>query len=635
MRYSLCPTCVLPSLELKGWTSMSNSLKGWLLTQLLLVTFLFLLLPTASWATDTTITSFTQTSWTGTLTTITGSNFTGTTAVKFNGVNAFTFTVVNSTTITAQVPNTTTGPITITNNGQTATSSTDFYIQTLLLSATVCTPTTEYKPITITASPSGGGDIMEYQYVLLNGNRNFVSSTSYSTGTFTWTPTTASQYCVLVFARVQGTNYYVATQETLVTVLPVVTNLALTASPATTAPAMTPITLTATATVTAGCTAEYKFMAYQNGGGWSTLQDYSSSLVCTWTPTGAQSYTVFVYAREVGTTIYCAKMSYISYTVTPQLPPTITGLSATCGVVGDTVTITGTNFTGATSVKFGTTAATTFTVNDTTITVVVPAAAVTGPQTVTVTTPYGTGSSGGTYTVKPIITITTNFPDLCAGDIYDELHQVVITISARTGEDVPVVGYNISVGISYGEDNLDAPEDENITNLVPTLSATSGTTDTNGEFQIIMQAGKLALTLESYGEVVINAIDNNEVCAEQVVSIVAPGAYSSARDVNDDEVFWFSEDDDITLYTELYYDGCSVEGQDFSWSFKFWENGRDPLIDTPNYEGTGYQNCQYGMITDPSGTTDADGVFTSVYTAGSAEGYVQWYLTEDGVYEYE
>ena len=53
------------------------------------------------------------------------------------------------------------------------------------------------------------------------------------------------------------------------------------------------------------------------------------------------------------------------------------------------MTITGTGFTGATAVDFGTTAATNVTVvNDTTITVVSPAG--TGTVDVTVTTPAGT-----------------------------------------------------------------------------------------------------------------------------------------------------------------------------------------------------------------------------------------------------
>ena len=77
--------------------------------------------------------------------------------------------------------------------------------------------------------------------------------------------------------------------------------------------------------------------------------------------------------------------------------PTITSFSPTSGPVGATVTINGTNFTGATSVKFnGVTA--TFIVNSAIkITATVPTGATTGR--ITVTTPGGTATSTSDFTV--------------------------------------------------------------------------------------------------------------------------------------------------------------------------------------------------------------------------------------------
>jgi hypothetical protein len=77
--------------------------------------------------------------------------------------------------------------------------------------------------------------------------------------------------------------------------------------------------------------------------------------------------------------------------------PTITSFSPTSGPVGSSVTITGTNFTGATSVKFnGVTA--TFIVNSATkITATVPTGATTGP--ISVTTAGGTATSTSNFTV--------------------------------------------------------------------------------------------------------------------------------------------------------------------------------------------------------------------------------------------
>jgi hypothetical protein len=79
-------------------------------------------------------------------------------------------------------------------------------------------------------------------------------------------------------------------------------------------------------------------------------------------------------------------------------PPTVTSFTPTSGPVGTNVTITGTNFTGATAVTFNGTAATSFTVNSSTqIQANVPAGATTGK--IAVTTPNGTGTSSTNFTV--------------------------------------------------------------------------------------------------------------------------------------------------------------------------------------------------------------------------------------------
>jgi len=103
--------------------------------------------------------------------------------------------------------------------------------------------------------------------------------------------------------------------------------------------------------------------------------------------------------------------SSTDFTVTIPPPPTITSFSPTSGPVGTSVTITGTNFSGATSVKFFDNVSATFTVDSSTqITATVPLGATTGP--ISVTTPSGTATSSTdfTVTIPPPPTITSFSP---------------------------------------------------------------------------------------------------------------------------------------------------------------------------------------------------------------------------------
>ena len=99
-----------------------------------------------------------------------------------------------------------------------------------------------------------------------------------------------------------------------------------------------------------------------------------------------------------------AAFAPVSAVVAPA--PTITSFTPTSGAAGATVTITGTDFTGATAVTLNGAAITGFTVvNATTITFVVPASAASG--TIAVTTPGGTATSTGTFTFVPAASAPT------------------------------------------------------------------------------------------------------------------------------------------------------------------------------------------------------------------------------------
>ena len=83
-----------------------------------------------------------------------------------------------------------------------------------------------------------------------------------------------------------------------------------------------------------------------------------------------------------------------SITPKPAEGPAVSGVNPNIGAVagGESVVVTGSGFTGATAVDFGTGAATSFTVDsDTQITAVAPASAA-GQVDVTVTSPLGTSA---------------------------------------------------------------------------------------------------------------------------------------------------------------------------------------------------------------------------------------------------
>jgi len=121
----------------------------------------------------------------------------------------------------------------------------------------------------------------------------------------------------------------------------------------------------------------------------------SSSDISAHVPSGATTGTIAV------TTPNGTGTSSTSFNVTTTSSPNVTSFTPTSGPVGTNVTITGTGFTGATSVTFGGTPSVNYTVNsDTSINANVPGGAATGQ--IGVTTTNGTGLSSTNFTVTTV-----------------------------------------------------------------------------------------------------------------------------------------------------------------------------------------------------------------------------------------
>ncbi|HWR35267.1 MAG TPA: IPT/TIG domain-containing protein [Clostridia bacterium] len=127
-----------------------------------------------------------------------------------------------------------------------------------------------------------------------------------------------------------------------------------------------------------------------NGTNTATFNIASDTQLTASVPLGATSGKIAV-TNAAGTGTSSSDFSIAS------APPTITSFTPASGPVGTAVTITGTNFTNSSAVKFNGTTATFTVTNATTIQTTVPGGAQTGK--ISVTAPGGTASSANDFTV--------------------------------------------------------------------------------------------------------------------------------------------------------------------------------------------------------------------------------------------
>src|SRR5437762_2236682 len=138
------------------------------------------------------------------------------------------------------------------------------------------------------------------------------------------------------------------------------------------------------------------------------VEDTSAPYSVSWNTTTASngSHTLTAVATDILGVQWTSQPSAATVTITN--PPTITSFTPSSGPVGTSVTINGTNFTGASAVLFNGTSAS-FTVGSATaITATVPAGVSSGP--ISVTTPGGTASSAASFTVINPPTISSFTP---------------------------------------------------------------------------------------------------------------------------------------------------------------------------------------------------------------------------------
>jgi hypothetical protein len=329
-----------------------------------------------------TITSFSPTSGkTGQVVNITGTNFLGATAVSFGGTAATSFTVVSATSITAVVGTGKTGNVRVVTANGAITKSGFTYLASPTISA--------FSPLS-----AGTG-----QTVTITGT-NFTGATAVSFG-----GTAATSFTVVSATSITAVVGAGATGSVSVT-----TSNGIASRAGFTFTAVTPAPTIASFTPTSGKKGQVVNITGTNFTG-ATAVSFGGTAATTFTVVSATSINATVGAGASGTvSVTTASGTGIRAGFTYLPPPTIASFSPTSAGTGQTVTITGTNFTGVTAVSFGGTAATSFTVVSATSITAVVGTGTTGNIRVN-TTNGNVNRAGFTFiTSTPAPTITSFTP---------------------------------------------------------------------------------------------------------------------------------------------------------------------------------------------------------------------------------
>ena len=188
---------------------------------------------------------------------------------------------------------------------------------------------------------------------------------------------------------------------------------------------------------------------------------------------------------------------YFTVSVPATTRPSITSFTPASGAPGATVTITGTNLAGATSVTFGGVAGTGVVVNanGTSLTVTVPAGASTGP--ITVTTPGGATASSTVFTVTQAQAVITSIAPA------NGVAGTAVTITGTNFTDATAVSFNGTAAATYTVTSATT-----ITAVVPvgattgTVSVTTATNTANGSigFRMLQPRTRAVIVQDGYRE---------------------------------------------------------------------------------------------------------------------------------------
>lgn len=310
----------------------------------------------------------------GALVAIFGSGFTGTTSVTFGGVQSPSVTLVSDSVVLATVPaGAQTGAISVTARGGTATSTSTFTIPASVPAITGFSPASGPVGTPVVISGTGLSGVTSVKFATAAATSVTVVSDN---AIIAVVPVGAATGVITVATH--GGTIASATSFTVTTVVPTITSFTPSLGPVGTQVIISGTGLASATSVKFNTTAA------------TAVTRVSNAVLLATVPTGATTGLITIVTPGGTAT------SSTSYTVA-DVAPTIASFSPGSGPVGTTVVISGANFTGATAVKFNATAATFKVESGSVIVATVPAAATTGK--ISVTTPGGTATSSGSYTI--------------------------------------------------------------------------------------------------------------------------------------------------------------------------------------------------------------------------------------------
>lgn len=236
-------------------------------------------------------------------------------------------------------------------------------------------------------------------------------------------------------------------------------------------------------------------------------------------------------------------VDFVSAATTPQielmthlnqpltLAPAISGFTPAAGIVGTSVTITGSNFTGLLSVTFDGTPATIGTYTATSITVQVPAGSATGR--IAITNAAGTATSATDFVLLTDLVATNG----CIGGQYNNV-LIPAGVDAELCSDLTLLG-NLTV---QGRLNLKSHRASGNELIVTTADATLATTHPQGF------ASTQNLTFATYSQT--DGSYEYIGTSPQVTGNLLPAGVQSLRIAND-----VSLQSAVTIHHTLYLDG--------------------------------------------------------------------------------